>query len=493
MIKDTTQLHGFNHIKLPKIKGTVEIKLHNPTTGKTELYKGENMVTNAIADIFASNYCGALDYRALLPLWSKMYGGILCFRDQLNTTDTQEMLAANDYFIPDNDTTNGNPVTAHAGQTTFTSQDDDLTRGNPSNANMSIEDGRATLAWEWGLSAGNGNISALALTHTDVGDAGTGSTSTAFSTMRPVINATLELKTTYSESSPNTNLISFVGVDGYGYTFTASGSTVTLVKTPLAYNKAGLVTDSQILETAYTERINVSMPSGVSFSYNPDFCYVKSTNSLWLFYNETKSTSLTCVSINLATKTATKHNLSPAVAVGSLYSSRSPMQLPFDGESVYLRIYNNNNHQSGGLLRINLSRFVDQTNLTGNTGYEGGFFIPNAPHKILAGRYCVINNGVIYPTVQPNHGGNVIDSLYDTFNYVTANPYTDPNPGSLANLCVHTERNAIEYFGSVSKFYLGTKYNLPSTVIKSPSQSMIVTYTLEEVEPNENDQEQEEE
>jgi hypothetical protein len=38
MIKETTQLQGFPKMKLPKLKGEVEIRLHNPTTGKTEVH-----------------------------------------------------------------------------------------------------------------------------------------------------------------------------------------------------------------------------------------------------------------------------------------------------------------------------------------------------------------------------------------------------------------------------------------------------------------------
>jgi hypothetical protein len=189
MIKDKMQLQGFGGVKLPKIKGEVEIRLHNPTTGKTEIHRGENMITNAVSDIFASNYCGALDYRKLLPLYNKMYGGILCFSKQLNV-DTEQG-AADDYFIPDNHPTNGNPVTAHAGQTSFSTQDDDYTRGVP--LPIVAEDGTVTFSWEWGLSAGNGTISALALTHKDVGDAGTGSSSQAFQALKPVINCNFGL------------------------------------------------------------------------------------------------------------------------------------------------------------------------------------------------------------------------------------------------------------------------------------------------------------
>lgn len=144
MIKETTQLQGFNNIKLPKIKGEVEIRLHNPTTGKTEIQRGENMVTDAVADIFASNYCGALDYRKVLPIWSNMYGGVLCFANALNVDSPTVADAKKDYFIPDNSV---NTVTAHAGQTSYTDQADDTTRGNPSSANMSVADGTVTLSW----------------------------------------------------------------------------------------------------------------------------------------------------------------------------------------------------------------------------------------------------------------------------------------------------------------------------------------------------------
>ena len=37
------------------------------------------------------------------------------------------------------------------------------------------------------------------------------------------------------------------------------------------------------------------------------------------------------------------------------------------------------------------------------------------------------------------------------------------------------------YYVSVSKFYLATKYNLPTPVTKSNNQSMVITYTLTEV------------
>ena len=55
----------------------------------------------------------------------------------------------------------------------------------------------------------------------------------------------------------------------------------------------------------------------------------------------------------------------------------------------------------------------------------------------------------------------------------------------LTSLCLQRISGYGYYYVGVSKFYLGTKYNLQSAVTKTPSQSMIVTYTLTEAAPNE--------
>ena len=88
MAKDKTYLTGFNQIKLPKLKGKVKITLHNPTTGKTQIVEGENIVTNAVSDIYARNFMGAIDYTKTMPLWANWYGGVLCYENAF-TVDQQ--------------------------------------------------------------------------------------------------------------------------------------------------------------------------------------------------------------------------------------------------------------------------------------------------------------------------------------------------------------------------------------------------------------------
>lgn len=486
MIKDTVQLQGFPKMKLPKLKGTVEIKLHNPTTGKTTIERGENMITNAMSDIFASNYCGALDYRKLLPLYNKMYGGILCFSKAL---DVSSQNAADDYFIPDSNPTEGNPLTAHAGQNSFSTQDDDYTRGTPSN--VTVSDGIATMSWEWGLSAGNGTISSLALTHTDVGDAGTGSTSNAFKAIKPVINAHYTDKSgneDYGLPASNDTRIRFIK-DGYAYSFWATTTTnLAIKKIPIAFKETGLVAGSPFIDMSASliETHNIDVTDlGLSGTYQP-YYFFDGNNTLWLLFNSETSRTFKYMTVNLTTWATSSGTITTdSVAVGRLGGGSSdtcvPIEILFDGTYMYLPRSNpqGRNATRLGLLKMKLPpNQADQT----ATGFsstcrgQGGIFIPNGSHKILAADGLVINNGTMYPTSS--------DSAWSSYYDVDTMPFVVSNDG-LASLMLQAVGSRYYYYVGVSKFYLGTKYNLSSAVTKTPSQSMIVTYTIQEVASNE--------
>lgn len=481
MIKDNIQPQYLGGYKLPKLKGTVEIKLHNPTTGKTEIHRGENMITNAVSDIFASNYCGALDYRKLLPLYNKMYGGILCFSKQLNV-DTEQG-AADDYFIPDNHPTNGNPVTAHAGQTSFSTQDDDYTRGVP--LPIVAEDGTVTFSWEWGLSGGNGTISALALTHKDVGDAGTGSTSQAFQALKPVINCNFGLS--YTSISGDATLsrinpVMFIGADNYAYRFYCNRTTVTIIRFPIPYEQASLV--SKPFSDSFATTHNVTTETTFEQVYMPLWFYDKTTNKLWLFYSRNSGTHIDCECIDISTYLATHVDITTDVTTGPFYNDGrdtgyygySGSQMPYCNGSVYLGVADYTH--TTRFYRINLSNMADQEYISGLIQPFGGVFRPDRPHRVIVGKRFVINNSVSYPTsydtpdrwITPNYHAGV--SIY---------PFMYDQVG-IANLGGQLEGGSSnQYYVGVSKFYLGTKYNLSSAVTKTPSQSMIVTYTLTEV------------
>lgn len=84
MFKDVVKTKEINGVKIPKLKGEVVVRLFDEKTGKLEKeVHGENMVTDAVEDIFKSNYFGLLDYNSLMPISDELFGGVLCFRNEL--------------------------------------------------------------------------------------------------------------------------------------------------------------------------------------------------------------------------------------------------------------------------------------------------------------------------------------------------------------------------------------------------------------------------
>lgn len=466
--KDSITREAIGGVRFPKLKGHVAIRLHNPTTGKTEIIEGDNMITNAVKDIFASNFCGALDYRKMLPLYSKMFGGVLLFGDVLDTTSED---AADDYFIP---TESATPVIAHAGQNVYTSQADDPKRGNPLDTSMVVNDGVVTLAWEWGSGGGNGVIKSLGLTHADVGDAGTGSTSNAFKAMTPNINASFGI----GASTP----IWFIDNAGYGYNFSCSGTNVTITKFPIAYEDVGLVGQAYAYIAGVQKSKTVSI--GTTINDFPYYFFDKSTNKLYLFYNTSSSSSVEVNVLNLSnwnSITNSHATWSLQTAVGPLYSWTGgiPINIPFYNGYVYLPkgvSLSGGQGRITGYLRVNLNSTADQTLMEANCQGPSGVFVPNKTNRILTGKSFVINGNNLYPTAVDT------PDVINTYNGSSRleNACVDSGVGLAQAVYLHKQYSPL-YYVSASKFYLGTKFNLDSPVTKTASQSMTVTYTLTEV------------
>lgn len=497
MIKDTTQLQGFGNIKLPKIKGTVEIRLHNPTTGKTEIQRGENMITDAVYDIFASNLCGSMNYKPLLPIYSKMFGGILCFGKDLDISSED---AAKDYYIPDN-SDDGNSITAHAGQT-VSADADDLKRGAPDFNNYNVTDGTVTMAWTWAPSKGNGAIKSLALTHADVGDFGTGSYSQAFANGSPVLDALLCASggpgypakwienTTFDDNA--STLLHFVANDGYGYKFYASGSTISIKRFPLAYKTVGLVAtepytslDSRLTGT-FTKNVSVGTTYYTVGREQPFYYFDKTTSKLWLFYCVGASSSSNKVQVDVIdlsnwNSLSTTHS-EFAVGDGVIYNlcnQQIAQPVPYADGYVYLRttVYGSDSYRrTNGFVQVKLTDFTDKQTLSVITTPYGGVMLPDRAHRITVGRNFVINNGVMYPAM-----GNYTECSGPDWDRVRQFATMDSGVG-LATITGKVAPGN-PFCTTISKFYLGTKYNLSSQVTKTPSQSMVITYTLTEVEP----------
>ena len=150
----------YNLLRAGKIKGHTRIILED-TKGHRIIKEDHNMVTNALAKIFESNYHGIVDFHAFEPI-KQLVGGVYLFWNQLTES-------ADSIYPPSQ---NQNKLTANAGQTPHYTADP--TRGNPNGMATVIDpaNGRVKFVWDWSLEQGVGQISAAALTHQNFGDAG---------------------------------------------------------------------------------------------------------------------------------------------------------------------------------------------------------------------------------------------------------------------------------------------------------------------------------
>ncbi len=144
-----------------KLKGVMTIELTDSNTGEVETVTEENMITEAVNDIFAYNPFGVhyttgdtLDevqwYKTLLPICPKLIGGILLFTKAL-PEDASTIYPAADNL----------PV-AYAGNDVNSTTN--VMRGSLNQTESKATDTGYKFVWEFTPSQGNGTIAAAALT-----------------------------------------------------------------------------------------------------------------------------------------------------------------------------------------------------------------------------------------------------------------------------------------------------------------------------------------
>lgn len=514
MMKDKYELKGFNTPKLPKLKGHVKVTLHNCKNGKNEVIEGDNIVSNAVRDIFANNAAGAVDYSKLMPLINKWYSGVLLYEQAFPTTEVGgvQVIDPDDYY-PRSDS--DNHLFAHAGTLNIDSEhDDDLTRGNPVTPAFVYTEDSVKQVWEWGPSRGNvpdgRYIRSLALTHGDVGNAGLGSALYAFSQFNPLEQIDTHssqfitqeaLAQVYARFDDDHGLMFAIGEDGaWGdghQAFETNKITVHVLKMP--FSKAGLY-QRQYATIAQKSSFTVQIPFNVYA--NPCFYFDQVNKRLWLFTNFTSGSAysktvikyavIDCVNKSVLTSgtiTSDTENLAPmGYGDNTTYYGRGRSVfsgIVFDGTYFYFPTGNNTGagdyrERLTGFQKINFNNQADQSTITLNSGEITNFNSPMYGGGLLIGTEWVANGNKIY--LCQNAIGATPWSRYSTI-------FAQPNkPTSYAARIDTLALGTVDPYDWGYKWILANKmlnttmFNLPSPVQKTSSQSMTVEYTLQEVD-----------
>lgn len=527
MIKDTYRLNGFSPIKFPKLKGHIKLTLHNCKNGKNEVVEGDNIITNAVRDIFANNYLGAIDYSKTMPLWSNWYGGILCYENAFAVDSETGLPDPDDYFIQGNDV---NECIAHAGGSAIpTDHDDDLLRGSPTTSAFQYSENSVKQVWEWLPSHGNSNktISALSLTHKDTGDAGTGTPYYAFQNFSPFAliqgsqlpasNLSLRaVDNSFAMYDDNHSLWFHIGEPSqYQPNRQSSFETkkLTIIIRRLPYVKAGLY-ETFHANSDYARSFTVET-TGASMFLQPSYYFDYTTKYLWIFYNNTTTVGVAqpywwnggwdtndvsyfvvdCENetiVDEGTIHSDTSNLLPlsyVETVGAGYSGTDNTinaQLVKDGNYVYFPTgtvesnwTNASYYHTTGYKKINISSQADQISITFNSTQD--YFksaIKNGGLIINSGR--VVNNNIGYTC---NSQFQASTNTY--FSGVWAYQQLNKVSTLVMPIGASTDSGNVSRYLIANKLVNTSKWNLPTPVQKTASQSMSIEYTITEVDPDE--------
>ena len=461
----------------PRFKGSVKITLKDEVTGEVKTVEKHNTQTNVLADIFKGNYGGMLDYSNFADLFTTYLGGVLVFADPLGNDATS-------YGIP---AQNSNACVAHAGQVPLTSQNDDTTRGNPDDTKTVITRDSVKLVWTWSPSAGNAaRISALGLTHSDVGSYGCGRDSEAQKLLNPFAQVACQTKNyVYADDARAVLAIN----DNIAYNFyLVNSTTVDIFKTPINNTKYRLQGGALEPQTAYTSKITATIQDYKTTSAGGCYYHFDFTNNkLVLFGVDTQGgTLLLKDEIDLTSGTVTSSTITVTGCKLWKFTGQTnptgynnvPLAIPtramiYNG---FLYVYGNTgtgeyDRHPTELWKIELANTgnVSQVNTSlitpfdGQSGSRTNERFANSGGLIVHDSF-IINSDIVYPVLKkyaPTSG-----------NYIYADPEGISSP--VFGVGTDAATNAI----SINKCYLATKFNLDTPVEKTPTQSMSVEYLL---------------
>lgn len=474
-VTDRLKSLDFKGRDFPILKGDVKMTLKNVHNGKTEVFEKHNLVTNALSDIFGNNYGGLVNYNSFADLYKTYLGGVLVFASALDSDPTK-------YGIPAYTT---NPVTAHAGQTPLTSQNDDTTRGNPDDSSTVLTSGSTKMVWEWGTNAGNGSIASLGLTHSDVGSFGCGVKSTAQQSLDPFVNVG-SVSRQYAYGNDSVCPLAIDGNTAYNV-YLENGTDVSIYKTPINNTKFKLQGGSLIPLSEYKVKVTATLPNSYNTSRQGYYYWFDfDNNKLVLFGVPTQGgTTLYRDDIDLDSGVVTHSSITVTgaqlwkfdVNSNKIYDTRPTKAMVYNNH-LYVYGYTNTYTDANKIFIVNLANTADITevDMTDFPNYRFSrrvdsydtFHVINEDFVNLGGiivhKSFLINGDKLFAVQSAERGTNTSDTL--AIDKIIA-----------PNVCPTSAENLI----TVCKLYLATKWNLDSPVTKNASQSMTVEYTLTEV------------
>ena len=258
------------------IKGSATIELTN-ADGSKEIYKHDNMITNAVQDLCMSQRG---EIATILKIVNRgdsyaqeLFGGLLLFDETLNTD-------ANDYFLPTVKCTGYASQDAYAGL--------DTCRGSFNASEGGVQpDGSYKFVWDFATSQANGTIKSLALVPNMMGKIGLTTTAVSsesssfamkrtrtdpFSPSNEMLNSNVKIDDCKAETmiaiATIGDVVYAISTDNTGYAGSSglkskwimqNGGILRLYRFKLGANSIALT--DKVCEASYIDYVDITLPS----------------------------------------------------------------------------------------------------------------------------------------------------------------------------------------------------------------------------------------
>ena len=457
------------------LKGHAKIIFADALTGKIkEVMEEDNLITNAVASVFAHNYCGLANFSKMLPL-KRMYAGVAVFQNAMTES-------ANGYNPPDDIT---NPMVAHAGPDMNSTAS--KLRGNPVVSDFVTTDTSIKQVWSWDETHGVGTWGCICLVPEILGNMGLKPFDTAY---HPIINVGIDTNytTDFSETISKQYPLSIESDGQTAKTVWASGTTFKEYTIRHDYLKHGIMRGARTWQDVSNRTATIrSFDNNCFIFQDASYYYVAKA----VYDSQNSKYGLRIDKISKADMTVTQADIyydTITLYVGNMncYYRNCISIWGFDGTYLYYP-----NSAGTSFVRMNIVDNSDKMELSGTLSISTG----SAPGSSVAGAPFMtpvaISEGVILGHNYLINGG----SAYQIKTFAGQLGYSDGTYGDESGAWAIRDGAAM-YMNSKQRYwtdrsagqgnmlcemFLSTINNMSESHVKQTSETARIEYTLTEV------------
>lgn len=461
------------------LKGESLIELTDVRTGKKEIYRDHNLVTNALGDVINCASAWMFDRvhnlaQYMYPIYEKLLGGVVLFPEQLEENPAK-------YWAP----YNLDPV-GFASNVVSTGTDKRRGSFNVNESEPVLNDAGRMIGykyvWDFSTAQGNGQIASVCLTHPQAGYNWYGCNDSSSDGRLKVITTGIGISNNKIDEAWENPSYTILINRSTGYAYVNNFKTGKLYRErAIPFNGVGICDLSRYTKAYKSEELFeevLDYQNTEFYKHNKSRFFVAiSDTEIFGVSNEgnaSGSAEVYWIRINVSTLEYTEGVWSVSALLRSstgavAYSNGYLFWVAYDRKSVY---------------KINLSNVADVKKIEADFVFYDAYtynrsatnIITSMPSGVIFGNGFYISNDKIYKTDIYGQGqGNYLNLYGGTLCGTYLHSYNSYNYNGYDGWCVEDNTSLIPQ-------YLATINNLSSPVTKTADKTMKITYTLTEVQ-----------